>query len=162
MVDENWVRTAAITTVTLTQQPGAPAVDDDELDGWLSASTIEAVTDEPPWPLEAAAAVLPVLEEHRRRAETLAARQHAAGMPGREAGDGVSTWRHLAVQLVFPPGVAPVEDLVTHAHRAVCSLQPPTSWRARLEAATLPLPAEALPAIEAQAGEWARSAGLQP
>ena len=48
MADDNWVRTAAITTVTLTQQPGAPAIDDDEVDGWLSVSTVEAVTDQPP------------------------------------------------------------------------------------------------------------------
>lgn len=162
VADETWVRTMTLTTVTLTQQPLAPALDDHDLAHWLAKGAVEAITDAPPWPIAAAAAVVPVPEADRTRAEELAARQHSAGVPGREAGDGVSTWLHLVVQVVFPPAVAPIEDLVTHVHRAITSMVPPASWRAALEAATLPLPTTALPSVERQvsATAWVRSPGL--
>ena len=159
--EPEWVRTAALTTVTLTQELGAPAIDDTELADWLAGAAVEAMAEGPPWPLEAAAAVVPVLEADRARAERLAARQHAAGVPGREAGDEVSTWCHLMLQLVFPTGAAPIEDLVTYAHRTVCCLAPPAAWRASLTAATLPVPAQALSAFEALASEWQSSRGLR-
>ncbi|HET7486552.1 MAG TPA: hypothetical protein VFJ85_01390 [Acidimicrobiales bacterium] len=162
VVNETWVRTMTLTTVTLTQQPLAPALGDHDLADWLATGAVKAITDAPPWPIAAAAAVVPVPESDRTRAEELAALQHAAGVPGREAGDGVSTWRHLVVQVAFPPAVAPIEDLVTHVHRAITSMAPPAPWRATLQAATLPLPASALPSVERQvsATAWVRSPGL--
>lgn len=158
--DHTWVRTATLTTVTLCQAPGAPELGEGDVDEWLAANAVAAITAEPPCPLEAAATVVPVPEADRTQAEALAARQHLAGVPGRDAADGVSTWRHVVVQLVFPPGAAEIEVLVTHAHRALASLRPPSRWRATLEAATFPLPAAALPAFEQRAGAWTRSSGL--
>ena len=72
----------------------------------------------------------------------------------------LSTWRHLAVQTVFPPD-APlaIEDLVTAAHQATRSLARPTGSRATVDAATLPVPAEALAGFERR-GSWILSERL--
>jgi hypothetical protein len=88
---------------------------------------VAAITAEPPCPLEAAATVFPCPRPDRSQADALTARQHVAGVPGREAGDGVSIWRRVVAQFVFPPGATEIEDLVTHGHRALASLRPPKS-----------------------------------
>lgn len=121
VVDETWVQTMAMTTVTLTQEPYASAIDDEDLDDWLAAGAVEAITDAPPWPLEAAVAVLPVPDAERTRAEAVAARQHVSGVPGREAGDGVGTCARWSCSWCSRRGSLPSRTWLRHVHGAASS-----------------------------------------
>ena len=73
------------------------------------------------------------LVEHLRPSPGLSRSRHVV--------DSRFSEEHRSGGLVAPglARAAPIEDLLTYAHRTVCCLAPPAAWRASLTAATLPV-----------------------